>query len=366
MNFTTIHHQIALTLLSGIGSRRARIIIRHFNSLDEFFEEKKLNLAKIPGVPADYISFQQRIQALTEADKILTEVEKSNAGITFFTDNKYPERLKQCEDAPLLLYHKGNVHWNPDRSIAIVGTRHATDYGKQLTEELVSGLQSYNVTVISGMAYGIDICAHQAAVKNKLPTWGILGHGIDLMYPYEHRKTAQRMLENGGLISEFFPSQKPEPQHFPMRNRIVAGLADATIVVESGSKGGSLITSQLAFDYNRDVFAYPGDVSKPYSQGCLDLIQQQKAGLIRHSGDLIRQMNWDSSPPKAIQRRLFDDLSPVEARIIAVFDQKPELSLDAIGHLTSMNISEASSELLNLEFKGLIRALPGRRFQLIC
>ena len=365
MNFTTQHHQIALTLLSGIGSRRARIIIGHFNSLEEFFTEKKLNLTKIPGIPHDFVSFKMRVQALIEAEKILAECEKSEAETLFFTDKKYPDRLKHCEDAPLLLYYKGEINWNPEKIISVVGTRHATSYGKGLTEELIAGLQTQHVTLVSGMAYGIDITAHQAALKNGLPTWGVLGHGINLMYPHEHRKTAQRMLENGGLISEFYPTQKPEPQHFPMRNRIVAGLADATIVVESGSKGGSLITAQMAFDYNRDVFAYPGDVNKPYSQGCLDLIMQQKATLIRHADDLIQQLNWNAEPKTATQRSLFVELSPEETKIIEVLKTKPELSLDGIGYLTTQTISETSTCLLNLEFKGLVRALPGRRFQLV-
>lgn len=365
MNFTTIHHQIALTLLSGIGSRRARLIIGHFNGLDEFFTEKKINLSKLPGIPVDYVSLKVRMQALIAADKIYQEILRSDAQTVFFTEKAYPERLKHCDDSPLLLYAKGNINWNPEKVVSIVGTRHATDYGKGLTEELIAGLKSHNVTIVSGMAYGIDICAHKMALKYDLPTWGVLGHGIELMYPHDHRKTAQRMLDEGGLISEFYPSQKPEPQHFPMRNRIVAGISDATIVIESGSKGGSLITAQMAFDYNKEVCAYPGDVTRPYSQGCLDLIIQQKATLIRNSSDFIKHMSWDTPKPAQTQRSLFVDLSPIENKVVDALKTKPELSLDAIGYLTSLSVAETSTQLLSLEFKGLVRSLPGRRYQLV-
>ncbi len=366
MNFTTIHHQIALTFLSGIGSRRARVIVSHFNDLEEFFKEKRLNLAKIPGIPADFVSMKLRLNALTEADKVLQELERIGGKTVFFTEKDYPRRLKQCADAPLLLYTKGAIEWNPPKLVSIVGTRHATDYGKSLTHELIEGLAAQNVTIVSGMAYGIDIYAHLEALKYNLPTWGVLGHGLSKMYPSEHRKIAERMLETGGIISEFVPSQKAEPPHFPMRNRIVAGLTDATIVIESGEKGGSLITAALAADYNRDVFAYPGDVSRPYSLGCLNLIQKNQAVLIRNAADLIESMNWQSEEKSPGQQRaLFVDLNLREEKIISVLKTRSELTLDTIGYLSSLTVSEVSSDLLSLEFKGLVRSLPGRRFQLI-
>lgn len=366
MNFTTIHHQIALTFLSGIGSRRARVIVSHFNDLESFFIEKRLNLAKIPGIPADFVSLKLRLNALTEADKVIQELDRIGGKTVFFTEKNYPRRLKQCSDAPLLIYSKGNIDWNPPKLVSIVGTRHATDYGKALTHELIEGLAGHQVTVVSGMAYGIDIYAHQEALKQNLSTWGVLGHGLAKMYPSEHRRIAERMLETGGIISEFIPSQKAEPAHFPMRNRIVAGLTDATIVIESGEKGGSLITANLAADYHRDVFAYPGDVTRPYSLGCLNLIQKNQAVLIRNAGDLIHGMNWQlDEPVKGQQRSLFVDLNLREEKIISVLKTKPELTLDTIGYLSSLTVSEVSCDLLSLEFKGLVRSLPGRRFQLI-
>jgi DNA processing protein len=366
LNFTTIHHQIALTFLSGIGSRRARIIVSHFNDLESFFAEKRLNLAKIPGIPADFVSQKLRLNALVEADKVIQELDRLGGKTLFFTEKEYPRRLKQCSDAPLLIYSKGNIDWNPPKVVSIVGTRHATDYGKAITHELIEGLAAHQVTIVSGMAYGIDICAHQEALRLKLPTWGVLGHGLAKMYPSEHRKIAERMFETGGIVSEFIPHQKPEPAHFPMRNRIVAGLTDATIVIESGDKGGSLITANLASDYNRDVFAFPGDINKPYSKGCLNLIRKNQAVLVRNSEDIIEGMNWHLEEKNQVQQRaLFVELNQREEKIVAVLKTKPELTLDTIGYLSSLTVSEVTSDLLSLEFKGLVRSLPGRRFQLI-
>jgi DNA processing protein len=366
LNFTTQHQQIALTLLSGIGSKRARLLIHHFSSLDEFFSEKKLNIAKIPGVSPNFISFKQRVEALIAAEAVLNKVLKSQGSIVFFTDSAYPKRLKQCEDAPLLLYTQGVISWNTEKIISIVGTRNITEYGKRITHELIEGLAPHQPIIVSGMAYGVDICAHNHAIRNNLSTWGVLGHGIDLMYPSEHRKTAQKMLENGGLISEFYPGLKAEPGHFPMRNRIVAGISDATIVVESGEKGGSLITATLANDYNRDVYAFPGDVDKPYSAGCNNLIQQHKAQLITSSNSLIKALGWDQSAQnKSKQCVLFDELNVCEEKIITALRTKNELTMDAIGYLSGLPIGTVSSELLALEFKGLIRSLPGKRYRLI-
>jgi DNA processing protein len=366
LNFSILHQQIALTFLSGIGSRRARIIISHFNDLESFFGEKRLNLAKIPGIPANFVSLKHRMAALDEADKVIAYLEKIGATTVFYTDAAYPLRLKQCADAPLLLYAKGHFDWNPKRAVSVVGTRHATDYGKQLTQELVKGLAGTGCTIVSGMAYGIDICAHVAALENGLPTIGVLGHGLHTLYPYDHRKTARQMLDTGGLVSEFAPGMKPEPAYFPMRNRIVAGMADATIVIESGDKGGSLITAGLANDYSRDVFAYPGDVSRPHSAGCLKLIQDDKAHLITGPKDVLKFMGWDAEkPPVPVQRNLFADLSVVEERIVHTLKTQKELAIDAIGYLASLTIAEVSAHLLSLEFKGLVRPLPGKRYSLI-
>lgn len=361
LNFNLQHQQIALTLLSGIGSKRARIIISYFQDLEEFFTQKKLDINKLPGVTENMISVKQRREALEKADKIIEEIEKLNGNILFFTDTNYPKKLKQCEDAPLVLYSRGNINWQSKRTVAIVGTRKMTDYGKALVEELVDGLASADVTIISGMAYGVDICSHKQALKNQMETWGVLGHGLDKMYPHLHRKVAEKMVDHGGLITEFIPGIDIDPGNFPMRNRIVAGLCDATVVVESGISGGSIITANLARDYHREVFAFPGDVRRESSAGCLKLIRENSAGLIQSSADLIQSMEWVTEK-KANQASLFHQLNPSEELIVDFLNEKRELNLDALGYLTKIPVQQVSAFLLDLEFRGIVRSLPGRRY----
>lgn len=361
LNFNLQHQQIALTLLSGIGSKRARIIISYFQDLEEFFTQKKLDINKLPGVTENMISVKQRREALEKADKIIEEIEKLNGNILFFTDTSYPKKLKQCEDAPLVLYSRGNINWQSKRTVAIVGTRKMTDYGKALVEELVGGLASADVTIVSGMAYGVDICSHKQALKNQMETWGVLGHGLDKMYPHLHRKVAEKMVDHGGLITEFIPGIDIDPGNFPMRNRIVAGLCDATVVVESGISGGSIITANLARDYHREVFAFPGDVRRESSAGCLKLIRENSAGLIQSSADLIQSMEWVTEK-KANQTSLFHLLNPSEELIVDFLNEKRELNLDALGYLTKIPVQQVSAFLLDLEFRGIVRSLPGRRY----
>ncbi len=366
MKFSTQHQQIALTLLSGIGSKRARIITSYFKDLATFFEEKKLDLGKLPGVTADMIKSKQRTLALEKADEVLEYLERIGANTLFLTDTNYPKKLKQCEDAPILLYSKGNINWTARKTVAIVGTRNISSYGKQLTEELVDSLSATGAVIVSGMAYGIDICSHKRAIVNKAETWGVLGHGLDQLYPAVHRKVAEKMCEHGGLISEFIPGSKIEPGNFPMRNRIVAGLCDATVVVESGVTGGSMITANLARDYNRDVFAFPGDVGKPGSAGCLKLIRENIAALVQNGSDVLESLDWKSDREIVNkQAQLFANLSPQEESIVDALQEKKDLNMDSLGFLTKLSISEIASNLLQLEFKGIIRPLPGRRYTLV-
>jgi DNA processing protein len=279
LKYSTKHHQIALTLLSGIGSKRARIVLSHFADLEEFFTEKKLDILQIPGLSSNAISFQHRQQALDAAGEILLDLEKCEGDLIFFNDKNFPRRLKQCEDAPLLLYTKGNFNWNSQRIISIVGTRNMTSYGQRILEEFMEAAAPHQPTIVSGLAYGVDITAHQLAMKHGLPTWCVMGNGLNKIYPAIHKKIAFASTLNGGLLSEFVPNQKAEAAHFPMRNRIVAGISDATIVIESGNKGGSLITANMARDYQREVAAFPGDVNKPFSKGCNTLIRTNIASL---------------------------------------------------------------------------------------
>ena len=366
LNFSTQHQQIALTLLSGIGSKRARIIASYFKDLTTFFEEKKLDLSKLPGVTAEMIKSKQRRLALERADEVLEYLEKIGANTLFLTDTDYPKKLKQCDDAPILLYSKGNVDWTARKTVAIVGTRAMTNYGKLLTEELVDRLSSAGAVIVSGMAYGIDICSHKRAIANNAETWGVLGHGLDQLYPAVHRKIAERMFETGGLISEFIPGTKIEPGNFPMRNRIVAGLCDATVVVESGVTGGSMITANLARDYNREVFAFPGDIGKQSSSGCLKLIRENIAALVQNGGDVLESLDWKFDRKiESKQAKLFENLSRQEEYIIDALQQKQQLNIDSIGFLTKLPLQDIAAHLLQLEFKGIIRSLPGRRYALV-
>jgi DNA processing protein len=364
MNYGPQHHQVALTFISGIGSKRARSLIAHFSDLEEFFREKQLNLSKIPGVPADFVTYKHRKAALEEADRVLEHCARIGLQTVFFTEERYSRRLKNCIDAPLLLYIKGDPDLNPEKSVSIVGTRYATEYGKELTGKLVEELAPTGAAIVSGMAYGIDIAAHKSALKNGLPTIGVLGHGLHVLYPAEHKRIAGEMLEAGGLISEFPPGLKPEPSYFPMRNRIVAGMSDATVVIESGEKGGSLITANLANDYNRDVFAFPGDVSRELSRGCLKLIQDDKAHLLITPGDLPKLMGWDADVSSKQQPKLFYDLNKDEEMVMTVLKTSKDLPHDVIAYMSSMTPGKVSEHLLDLEFKGLVRSLPGKRFAL--
>lgn len=364
--FTEQHHQIALTLLSGIGSKRARIILGYFADLEEFFFEKKLNLNKIPGIPADFVNLKQRRSALEEADKIIARLGTLSADTLFLTDPEYPRRLKNCDDAPLLLYRRGKMDLNAGKTVAIVGTRHATEYGRQLTEELIQELTETDALVVSGMAYGIDVMAHRSALTAGMQTVGVLGHGIDYLYPALHRKTAEKMCARGGLLTELPPGFKPEPAYFPMRNRIVAGLSDAVVVVESGPKGGSLITAGQAFDYNRDVFTFPGDVTRQFSQGCLKLIQQDKARLLISPADLVKSMSWRAEERKTgQQQKIFVELTADQQLIMDILNGNSEMVIDAIACKTQLPVSRVSTLLLDLEFKGAVRSRPGKKYVVV-
>ena len=292
----SILHQVALTYVKNIGPYYAKSIISHLGSADRVFTVAPSKLLKIEGIGEKRAEmFNKTIldDALRKADEELKFIEKNNIDVIFYTDPRYPKRLKQCNDSPLLLYNKGNADLNLQRIISIVGTRNATEYGKHLCRQLVEELQPYNVLVISGLAYGIDICAHKECVKVGVPTVGVLGHGLDKLYPAQNRSTAEKMIENGGLLTEYPSGTKPDRENFPQRNRIVAGMADATIVVEAGIKGGALITAEIANSYNRDVFAFPGRIGDDYSEGCNFLIRHNKASLLMSAADLAYSLGWE-------------------------------------------------------------------------
>lgn len=366
MNSIDLQQQIALTLLNGTGKRRIRNILSHTKSVEAFFKEKKQNLLKIPGLGKSTIAHLNREEALRQAEPFAAYFEKQYFKTCFYQSEDFPKRLNQCEDAPILLFSDGVMDLNPPKIVSIVGTRNASDYGKTLCEELLHAFVGKSIVVVSGLAYGIDIHVHRLCVELGIQTIGVLGTGLDRMYPAIHRKTARKMTENGGLLTEFLPGTNPDRMNFPMRNRIVAGMCDATIVVESGEKGGSLITAELANDYSRDVFAFPGDVTREFSKGCNTLIQQNRAHLITCSKDFFKLMDWEQPISKQpAQQNLFaSDLSDEETRIIDFLKQKPLANIDLLSMECGIPTHKMNGNLLNLEFTGMVKSLPGNRYKL--
>jgi len=367
LNYTDLQQQIALTLLPGLGRKRLRNILAQTENVETFFREKKHTLLKIQGLGAGILTTLNREKALREAEPFVEYFLKKQIDSYFFQDSKFPSRLNQCEDAPILLFGKGAMHTNLPKTVAVVGTRNASDYGKQICEELIASFIDKNILVVSGLAYGIDIFVHQLCIQHGIQTIGVLGHGLDKLYPAVHKNTALKMLENGGLLTEFLPGTKPDRVNFPMRNRIVAGMCDATIVIESGAKGGSLITAELANDYNRDVFAFPGDVTREFSKGTNGLIQQNRAHLITQSADFFRLMDWHETVEKKaiIQQNLFlNQLSQEERELLEILQNKETASFDFLLLKTSLSMNSLNASLLNLEFLGLLKSLPGKRYKL--
>lgn len=356
--------QIALTLLPGLGKKKIRTILQHIE-VEDFFKFSKHRLKTIRGLDEKTLIQLNRDLAIQQAENYAVYFERHGIHPIFYSDTLFPQRLNQCDDAPILLYSKGNASLNMSKIVAIVGTRNATSYGYHCCDELLESFVGKDILVVSGLAYGIDNYVHQRCVSLGIPTVGVLGHGLDRIYPAVHQPIAQKMIENGGLLSEFLPGIKPNRENFPMRNRIVAGMCDATIVVESAKKGGSLITAELANDYSRDVFAYPGDISREYSKGCNYLIQKNKAHLITSSADFFDFMNWNEiKKVNPTQQKLFPELNEDEMKIVELLQEKEELSIDVISLKTETPLQILNGFLLQMEMKEIIKSLPGKRFRL--
>lgn len=365
MQSNELLYKIALTLIPNIGDVLARNLVSYCGSVERIFKCKKHDLLRVPGIDEvrarSVLSFRDFKLAETE----LQFIEKNRIRVLFYLDDDYPARLKGLTDSPVILYAKGHVQLNQGRMIAIVGTRHATEYGKSFTEALVEDLKQYDVTILSGLAYGIDICAHRAAVLQNIPTVAVLGHALNRLYPSQHRSTAVKMLENGGLITEFKSSDPFDRENFPKRNRIVAGLADATIVIESAVKGGALITAEIANSYNRDVFAVPGRVGDKYSEGCNYFIKSNKANLIECANDVAYLSGWiDRKFVSPKQKEIFIELNEEEKAIVAVLTSTQAIHVDEIARLSNQFGSRLAASLLGLEFKGVVNALPGKLYRL--
>lgn len=360
-------NRIALSMIPGIGGILARNVVAYVGSIEGVFSEPLKSLVKIPGIGEVNARRIKNKDVFPKAEKELKFIDKYGIQVHFYTDKNYPRRLKTCIDAPVLFYSKGKMDLDKQRIISIVGTRNATNYGKKVCEDLICQFaeRNYDIIVVSGLAYGIDIQAHKSALKYNIPTVGVVGHGLDKMYPSIHSEIAKRMLANGGLVSDFSSETKIDPANFIRRNRIVAGLADASIVIESAFKGGALITADIASSYNRDVFAFPGRAGDVYSKGCNQLIRNNGATLIEGIDDLEYFMGWENNPEsKDIQSSLFVELNAEEEKIVALLRDQGELFVDQISAQMTMTVSRVSATLLNLEFKNVIAALPGNMYKL--
>ena len=360
-----LKYKIAISLIPHIGDMRAKRLISYCGSAEAVFSEKKAALEKIPGIGEANAKAVLTQNVFERVDEEIIFIEKNKITPLFYLDKEYPKRLTHCEDSPVMLYFKGKANLNSEKVISIIGTREATDYGKQICEKLIADLAPYNPIIVSGLAYGIDICAHKAAMENNLTTVCGLGHGLDKIYPAVHRTYAEKMLENGGWLSDFTSGTIPDRENFPRRNRIVAGMSDATIVVESKVGGGSLITADIANSYNRDVFAFPGRVNDECSVGCNNLIKQNKAALIQAAADIIYIMGWEQKLKNApIQKQLFVELKPEEEILVNLLKEKESVNVDDICLFAKMPMSKVSSLLLTLEFSGIVKSLPGKRYRL--
>ena len=342
-----------LELYRKVGS--ATLILEHKNNLRDILPDASDKLMS---------AIQNCEEARKRAEEELEYDIRYGIEPIPMNDDRYPQRLKDCDDAPLILFYKGNANLNQQRVINIVGTRHCTPYGEDLIRRFITDLKqlSPNVLIMSGLAYGVDIVAHRQALANGYETIGVLAHGLDDLYPRQHRETAARMIEQGGLLTEFMSGTNPDRQNFVKRNRIVAGISDATLVVESGPKGGSLITAEIAESYQRDCFAFPGRVGDTYSTGCNLLIQKNRAALIQGAEDVVKAMNWDHVPisPQVVQRQLFPELTPEEEQVITHLQKHPDgIQINTLVVESNIAINRMTSLLFNLEMKGVVRALAG-------
>ena len=360
-------NQLALTLVPNIGDVQAKILINHFGDASSIFSAKKTLLEKIEGIGAVRAKSIKEFDDFHLAEHELKFIEKYNIKTLFLTDADYPKRLLNCYDSPTLLFYKGTADLNASKVLAIVGTRSNTDYGKLFTEKLVKDLSDQNILIISGLAHGIDAIAHKCSLKNNLPTVGVVGHGLDKVYPSENTNLAKDMVKDGGgLLTEFFSGTKPDKHNFPLRNRVVAGLSDATVVVDTNIQGGSMITAKLADAYNRDVFAVPGRTTDKVSSGCNHLIKYNKAILLTDAEELFDVLGWkEKKKEKKQQKELFIELSSEEKQIIQLLQEKETVHIDEINLRSGLSSSTAAAAILNLELQNVIASLPGKMYKLL-
>ena len=362
----SLKHKIALGLIPHIGDINARKLVSYFGSVESIFKEPYQNLIKIPGIGSGLAKYICEKSYLVTAEKEAEYVIKHNIRTFFYLDNDYPFRLRQCDDSPVVFYFKGNCDLNSQKILSVVGTRNATSRGRELCEKIIGALSigHPDLIIVSGLAYGIDISAHKAALASNLPTIGVFGHGFKTTYPSIHRSIANSMLARGGLLTDFMSDTLPERNNFLKRNRIIAGMSDATLVVESGIKGGALITSDMANSYNRDVFAVPGRPEDQWSAGCNNLIKNNKAALVESAEDIEYFLSWKPEKLKPpVQRTLFSELTETEQKIYELIMKEGELPIDSICRTLEIPVSKLSSLLLQMEFKGMVKCYPGNLYR---
>lgn len=368
MSEVQLKHKIALGLIPRIGDVNARKLVSHFGNVESVFHEPYRNLIKIPGIGTGIAKYISDRSYLETAEKEAEYVTKNNIRTYFYLDNDYPFRLRQCDDSPVVFFFKGNCNLDSLKILSIVGTRNATTRGRELCEKIIGGLAvgHPDLIIVSGLAYGIDIAAHKSALANNLMTIGVLAHGFKTTYPAIHASTAKAMVSRGGLVTDFLSDALPERNNFLKRNRIIAGLSDATLVIESGITGGALVTADIANSYNRDVLAVPGRPDDQWSAGCNSLIKSNKAFLSESSDDIEYFLNWKPEKSKpAIQRTLFSDLDENEKRIFELLSKSGELTIDIICRSLDIPVYKLSSLLLQMEFKGLLKCAPGNLYRTV-
>ena len=359
-------YQIALTLIPNIGCVQAKTLIENYGTAEAVFKARKKELGSIENIGLIRAANIKSFDDFSKAEDEIKFIKKYKIQPLFITDKNYPQRLLNCYDSPTILYYRGNADLNASKIISIVGTRSNTDYGKQVTEKLVSELKDFNVLIVSGLAFGIDAIAHKSALQNGLETIAVLAHGLQTIYPHQHKTLAKEIVQQGGLLTESGNGEKPDKHNFPKRNRIVAGISDVTIVIETAIKGGSMITAELANNYNRDVFALPGKTTDSKSAGCNYLIQNNKAVLFTDAKEFAESLGWQTKKVnKKLQKDLFIELSNDEKTIINILKEKDTTAIDEINMRSNLSSSSVAAAILNLELQNVIAGLPGKMYKLL-
>ncbi len=361
-----LRYQLAICLISGVGPRIAKKLIAYCGGVEAVFKEKKKNLLKIPTVGEYTAKAVSDKEIFDIVDRELEFISKFKINTHFYLDSNYPQRLKPLDDSPVLLFTKGSVDLNHTHVISIVGTRNITQYGKDKCKEFVKDLADINPFIISGLAYGVDVAAHKAALNHNLYTAAVLGHGLDRIYPPLHRQLAEKILQSGVLVTDFISNTKPDRENFPRRNRIIAGLSDAVVVIEAAERGGALITAYYANDYNRDVFAVPGKTNDEYSRGCNHLIKTHKANLAESANDIKYIMRWEKSlKKKPVQQVMFNNLSDEQQVILNILKENQPVNFAYLVAHSKMTFSKVTTILLELELKSVVKNLPGNYYKII-